>query len=374
MISSLLVGKDASERSTIKAQEIAKINHVTTFDDSQYGLTIEIVSVNQLAIKGKTGIEVVARAWRKGVPLSFDNNVEFERFRYFNPPILAWDGTTTPTVDSEGRAYNAPNFIEDPVLALQQVVAHTVHLTAKDRTPTKGKVGSTTTTVFPAAGTGGGTSDAFIYRNIANPGETWAGITGNAGNTIDSTTTNNTPLDIIMSTTSNQFRRNARAGFTFDTSSIPDTDVVSAAVFSFRGTGKGDPATAITPDLNVYDFTPADDDTFVAGDYNQIGTTAYSTAISYASYNTAGYNDFTLNATGIAAISLTGITKLGLRNANYDAAGTPPTWTSNQEHFLLGNFADNAGTTSDPKLVITHAAGGGTVVKDLISGMIPFAR
>ena len=49
---------------------------------------------------------------------------------------------------------------------------------------------------------------------------------------------------------------------------------------------------------------------------------------------------------------------LGGREATYDAANSAPTWVSGAEHYFEGCYADTAGTTSDPKLVVTYTLGG----------------
>jgi hypothetical protein len=60
----------------------------------------------------------------------------------------------------------------------------------------------------------------------------------------------------------------------------------------------------------------------------------------------------TLNGSGIAAISKTGISKFGLRS-NYDATGTAPTWASLADTYLQG-YSSEQGTGYKPKLVVTY--------------------
>jgi len=79
--------------------------------------------------------------------------------------------------------------------------------------------------------------------------------------------------------------------------------------------------------------------------------------LAWASWvDTAGtYNDFTLNANGISNISKTGITYFGARDS-LDTANTTPTGNNNWNF----NSSNGAGTTTDPKLVVTYTTGGGT--------------
>jgi hypothetical protein len=56
---------------------------------------------------------------------------------------------------------------------------------------------------------------------------------------------------------------------------------------------------------------------------------------------------------GIAAISKTGVSKFGLRNANYDVAQvTPP--SANKQEAILNGYTSEQGTDYKPKLVVTY--------------------
>lgn len=75
-------------------------------------------------------------------------------------------------------------------------------------------------------------------------------------------------------------------------------------------------------------------------------------------------NAFTFNATGLGNIAKTGISKFSARNANYDAANVAPTWSSLQRSALEAFYADNGGSTNDPKLVVTFTGPGALLVKN----------
>jgi hypothetical protein len=73
--------------------------------------------------------------------------------------------------------------------------------------------------------------------------------------------------------------------------------------------------------------------------------------------------DFAGNAACIAAINQGGIQQLCWRNQNYDVAGVDPSsiaWSAGAECRLNAYAADQTGTTSGPKLVVTYTVGGGT--------------
>ncbi len=140
----------------------------------------------------------------------------------------------------------------------------------------------------------------------------------------------------------------------FDTSPLPGSATISAATLSLYGAYKGDSAVAITPNINIYSSNPASNIVPAYGDFNSFGSIPLClTPITYVGWNLAGYNDFVLNAAGIAAIIKGGITKLAARNANYDVAATPPTWTASGSHYVHTWFADK-GVGFKPKLVVTY--------------------
>lgn len=102
--------------------------------------------------------------------------------------------------------------------------------------------------------------------------------------------------------------------------------------------------------------TPASDSSLVTGDYDNFGTTRYATDLTLAGMTTGQYNDWTLNATGLAAISKTATrTKFGIR-IDDDIDNTAPTWASDKFAQCSASSANAAGTTEDPKLVVTHSS------------------
>lgn len=214
-------------------------------------------------------------------------------------------------------------------------------------------------TVYPDIGSGVTTVDGYVLQTYAvGSGVGWATIIALAdGTDVSLSVAVDTAMQIRSDTTSPNWRQLLKSFFHFDTSSIPDTNNISLGTLSLAGDAKADNA-SITPDINIYGSTTASDNNLVIGDFDQAGSTAFSTAIAYANLTTGGtYADFVLNASGLANISKTGVSKFSGRNANYDAAATAPTHPGSA---LLSywniNMADQAGTTSDPKLVVTHAA------------------
>jgi RHS repeat-associated protein len=227
-----------------------------------------------------------------------------------------------------------------------------------------------TGTFYPDPGTSGPTGSATLERYISNSySEYFNVIRAGVGTYVSSIDNPNNLAGMQSGTASDRWRALDRGIFTFDTSNIIDTATIISATFSIYGNNKFDNGTAISPDINVYAATPSSTYSFSALDYGRMGTTTQSdTAITYSGWNTAGYNDFVLNTAGKNNISKTGITKFGTRNANYDAASTSPAWSSNTGHFLQGYLAQEAGTSKDPKLVITYVTVPGVPVALLTEG------
>jgi len=210
-------------------------------------------------------------------------------------------------------------------------------------------------TVYPEAGDG----------VVGNSNATWSTCRGAAtGDYADYTTTENT---VVKTRYNGSTYWIYRGFFPFDTSALGSGATVSAATLSIYGTATSD-GLGITPDANIYSFAPAATNALANGDYDAFGTTDLSTTIAYGGWTVSGYNDFVLNASGLAEINASGITKLGMRNRNYDVLNVTPTWTSFKLSFFSGYYADQTGTANDPKLVVEHtgAGGGGATVKNFM--------
>ncbi len=199
-----------------------------------------------------------------------------------------------------------------------------------------------------------------VDGRIRNTGSdsTWANIL--SGVTLDKNDTigQDYIFNIISGAISgwNQLRRGI---FLFDTSALTAGATISATIMSLYGYAKADNL-SITPTLDIYTSTPASNTALATGDWSQIGTTSQTgSPITYDGWSTTGYNDFTFNATGRGNVSLTGISKFGVRNANYDVANNEPSWTANLSSGFGIYYADNG--SNKPKLVVTYtvASGGG---------------
>lgn len=211
--------------------------------------------------------------------------------------------------------------------------------------------GFATLTAYPDPNPETTTVDGYAGRYEAS-GESFATIRAGAGNEFDDTNTNNVAARLYSDTTTDLFEEMTRGIYLFDTASIDDAATISAAVFSLRGTGKANGNGS--PALHVVASTPASNTALVNADYGQLGSTDFG-SVAYAGYSISAYNDITLNSDGRANISKTGVSKFGTRTSwdlNNSFTGA---WVSGADSNFQAYFADETGTTRDPKLVVTYS-------------------
>lgn len=207
-----------------------------------------------------------------------------------------------------------------------------------------------TLTAYPDPDPETTTIDGFVYHSAAN----WATVQGAAsGTTANSVAANGIIAEANGATGANEITR----GFTlFDTSTLGAGATISAGVYSLYITAITNQDVDAQDYIKVYTTTPASNTALVTDDYDQIGTTAQSGQVDFDTATTSAYNDLTLNATGRSSVSLTGVTKFGVREG-HDAENSAI--NADQLNRLTVDFADQTGTGTDPKLVITYTAGGG---------------
>ena len=206
-------------------------------------------------------------------------------------------------------------------------------------------------TAYPAAGSNSPV-DGQVYRDISNPGETFATIIGGAGNGFSNTDATTESERITCSNTTNQFLSIRRSIFCFDTSIISGGNV-SAAVLSLYGEGKSN-ALSGSPSLDIVSATPDSTSTLANSDFGNVGSTSFAN-ITFASYSTSAYNDFTLDNNGRANVSTNGISKFGAK-VNWDTSGVfGGTWVSLSSVRFNHYYADETGTSRDPKLEVTYS-------------------
>jgi len=152
----------------------------------------------------------------------------------------------------------------------------------------------------------------------------------------------------------------------FDTSSIADTDTVTDATLSLYFASASNGWASLSTAQKKYHIvasTPASNTDLVVGDYDQLGSTSYAN-LDFSAITTSAYNAFVLDSAGRTAVSLTGVSKFGSRGGA-DLDNDPPAWESAKEILMQANSADTSGTSTDPKLVVTHSAASSTSIPDV---------
>lgn len=205
-----------------------------------------------------------------------------------------------------------------------------------------------TITVYPQPGT---TVDGYAYRNGVL--ESWAVIRAGAGTGHNDTDA--TGYGAYYDTGAAAYGTIIRAIYLFDTSAIGSGNTVTSATFSLYGIAAvNDIGTSATDcAISLAASTPASNTALADSDYGQTGTTRYATDFTFASWSTSGYNTWNLNSTGLAAISLTGISKFATKFA-CDLDNSAPAIQNAKSTYVTNYFADQAGTTNDPKLVVNY--------------------
>jgi len=209
------------------------------------------------------------------------------------------------------------------------------------------------TTVFnPNASPETTSTDGFVTR--AGVSETWATIRVGAGTAADHTTANpTTAFRVFTAGVASNYQEFDRDITLFDTSTLGNVAVIYSAIYSIYTNALNAGTYALK--MRIVTSSPASNTTLVAADYSQLGTAAQVTAdLAQASFASAGYNDFTLNLTGLGNINPIGITKFGTRDSN-DADNVDPGYPGTNSDSRCGIFfAEGA---NPPKLSITYKRG-----------------
>lgn len=190
----------------------------------------------------------------------------------------------------------------------------------------------------------------FQFSPDADPESTSVdGYTGVAGQDTDIATLSavagvvaadvgqNIGASLAASTTTDQFATIVRGFILFDTSSLSGATVSSATLklnVESKSTDLGD------VDVHVVSANPASNTALAASDHSTVGSTSFGSVNT--SVLTAGQTvEITLNASGIAAINTSGVTKFALRNA-WDLNGVfDGTWVSGASTSPVFYDADN---------------------------------
>ena len=213
-------------------------------------------------------------------------------------------------------------------------------------------MGGATTTKYPDADTESSSVDGHIGYAGLDDRIDWAAARDDDGSSVTQVRDSHASINNTCFQRSGTWEDFTRGVLLFDTSSIADDQAISAAVFSF--TCSQATTSAAEDTWNVVSSAPASNTALVAGDYDSLGTASMGTIEGDAvNTDSATYNDITLNSTGRAAVTVTGVSKFGFRWEADRADAEPSPDTAGSQISMLS--ADTTGTSKDPKLVLTHA-------------------
>jgi hypothetical protein len=194
------------------------------------------------------------------------------------------------------------------------------------------------------------TCDGFLRESTLD--QTWAAIRGSTTADTVNDSGNDMVVAVDSSATTDRWDRIDKAHTGFDTSVIDDGATIDAGTWSVY-------VSSVTDNFNqlmgIVSSSPASNTSLAVGDFDGLGTSRYATDIDLTSLSTSAYNDWTLNATGLAAVNDTGVTNIGVRLSG-DLDNTEPTWQSSVEGSVLFDSAEKG--ANDPKLNITFTPAG----------------
>ncbi|HUH79602.1 MAG TPA: PKD domain-containing protein [Methanoregula sp.] len=149
-----------------------------------------------------------------------------------------------------------------------------------------------------------------------------------------------------------------REALIFDISGLPAGATVTAATLDIPGNNKYNHWDNNPPTFGITGFTPVTAGSIGVADFQRNGTTRYNTAdISYAnldSTNRYGYNVFTLNPAGLAAIVPGKNYANFMVRASYDIDSHNPGWGS--QYFAY--WETSSYSAGAPRLTITYTTPG----------------
>jgi hypothetical protein len=212
-----------------------------------------------------------------------------------------------------------------------------------------------TLTFYPDANVESTSVDGDVQRSIPYPtpgSDTLANIrAGDGTNNLDYV--NVCVLNLSAYQYTDKYSILSRIITLYDTRSLPDDATISSATeeFCIENASFGD---SFSDSLALVSSNPDSDTDLENDDYGRLGSTRLATDLTFAGFthDSATFNAFTLNGDGLAAISKTGITKLGRRLvSDLDNSNS---WSSSPARTLARCLSAEETVTGDkrPKLVV----------------------
>lgn len=295
-------------------------------------------------------------------------NIASNSFRGIGTPIAhIWDSNgKSEVVEIEGK-FNAP------ILDAAKVIHCSSFVDAVYPVKT-----DTTTTFFPNPSVEVTSVDGWV--NTDRLSGTWAGAHALATGASASDTDTKMYAYVGRETAPGEYNI-FRNFILFDTSSITENAVISAASISVTSAGStqnsdddGDDYIAVTTS------TPASNTAITTADFDQVSFTEQHDAGERADWSNMNSADtvwtFDLNATGIGNVSKTDISKFALLEG-HDIQNHPYAGPVNSSTNINVYSSDQTGTSKDPVLSVTYTLPSSSpktiIIIKALQNLIPFA-
>jgi hypothetical protein len=199
-------------------------------------------------------------------------------------------------------------------------------------------------------------SDGYLTRQaIGGTGTEWDLVHDNATATVSAIgNTTGAMSSATLWTESSVLGVNiTRGGLLFDTSSLPDTVIVTSANVQLYVINKYSDMAATDIYLQSANAHDKPSDPLVAADYNYTLYPNNCANLALSSINASAYNTWTLNAEGLTAVSLTSITRFIVRDGN-DVNDSPTYGVNYWRNSGINYYNYEAGSSYYPILNITY--------------------
>lgn len=159
---------------------------------------------------------------------------------------------------------------------------------------------------------------------------------------------------ILSGRDTNRWYQLARSLLLFDTSSIPLGSSILSAELRILLWSKLQVTQWPLFGVVVIASNPLSNTQIVKEDYLRTSPAFLSNVILISVPSVGGYYTLTLNPAGKNQITRAGITKLGLREANYDCLNTAPPWVYLSQAYLQWRSGDETDLTFKPRLEVVY--------------------
>lgn len=212
----------------------------------------------------------------------------------------------------------------------------------------------TISTFFPDGDTESTSVDGFVQNDDGDV--IWDTVHGAATGSAADDSAALMDCGVIAGATMDQWNNILKLFLLFDTSALTDLALVSAATCELVATAEVDSLADEEP-FALVASTPGSNVAVGTGDFDQLGTILQAANVDQDDIvvDSATYTPWTLNAAGLASISLDSITKFGL-SPYASVIDTPPTWAGSnaQDKYTFATAEEVLSGDKRPKLVVTH--------------------